>query len=50
MKLEVTMLYPLLCSVMTGNENDMFTMFVKLKPSVFLGSGTKDAYEIILDY
>lgn len=41
-------LHPLLGYGMSNNENDMLNKFQNLKPSIFLGFDTEDAYEFIL--
>ena len=42
--------HPLFCYVMIVNENDMLNMFLKIKPLVFLGFESEDAYVFILDF
>ena len=41
--------HPFMGLIMTGNEHAMLTMFLKLKPLVFLGLETKYAYEFMLE-
>lgn len=36
--------------IRTGNKHGILNNFLKMKPSTFAGSYTKDAFEFIIDY
>ena len=36
-------------SIMTGDQHELFIMFLKLKPSVFKGAESDDAYYFLVD-
>ena len=36
-------------SIMTGDQHELFIKFLKLKPPVFKGAESKDAYDFLVD-
>ena len=36
-------------SIMTGDQNDLFITFLKLKPPIFKGAESEDAYDFLVD-
>ncbi|TMW80438.1 hypothetical protein EJD97_020115, partial [Solanum chilense] len=36
-------------SIMTGDQHELFIMFLKLKPPVFKGAESEDAYDFLVD-
>ena len=36
-------------SIMTGDQHELFTRFFKLKPPVFKGAESEDAYDFLVD-
>ncbi|TMW80760.1 hypothetical protein EJD97_015510 [Solanum chilense] len=36
-------------SIMTGNQHELFVKFLKLKPPVFKGAESEDAYDFLVD-
>ena len=36
-------------SIMTSDQHELFTMFLKLKPPVFKGAESEDAYDFPVD-
>ena len=37
-------------SIMTGDQHELFIKFLKLKPLVFKGAESEDAYDFLVDY
>ena len=36
-------------SIMTGDQNDLFITFLKLKPPIFKGAESEDDYDFLVD-
>ena len=37
-------------SIMTGDQHELFITFLKLKPPIFKGAKSEDAYDFLVDY